>query len=58
MDSIPAPASDGTVALQAVVDAALAYLEQRTARSNALDRRAGAAHLVISRVRSLKRYAS
>lgn len=43
VDSIPAPASDGTVALQAVVDAALAYLERRTARSNALDRRAGAA---------------
>ena len=43
VDSIPAPAKDGNVALQAVVDAALAFLERRTARNNALDHRAGAA---------------
>ena len=43
VDSIPAPAKDGTAALQAVVDAVLAFLEHRTARSNALDHRAGAA---------------
>src|SRR5207344_1626125 len=43
VDSIPAPATDGTVALQAVVDAVLAFLDHRTARGNALDHRAGAA---------------
>ena len=43
VDSIPAPAKDGTVGLQAVVNAVLAFLEHRTARNNALDHRAGAA---------------
>ena len=41
--SIPAPAKDGSVALQVVVGAVLAFLERRTARNNALDHRAGAA---------------
>jgi RecB family exonuclease len=43
VDSIPAPAKDGTVRLQAVVDAVMAFLEHRTARTNALDHRAAAA---------------
>ena len=43
VDSIPEPAKDGTVPLQAVVDAALAFLEHRTARRSALDHRAAAA---------------
>ena len=43
VDSIPAPAKDGSVALQVVVEAALAFLERRTARNSALDHRAGAA---------------
>jgi ATP-dependent helicase/nuclease subunit B len=43
VDSIPAPAKDGSVALQVVVGAVLAFLEHRTARHNALDHRAGAA---------------
>ena len=43
VDSVPMPAKDGSVALQAVVDAVLAFLEHRAARSNALDHRAGAA---------------
>jgi len=43
VDSIPAPARDGEVALQEVVRAVLSFLEHRTARSSALDHRAGAA---------------
>jgi hypothetical protein len=54
VDSIPAPAKDGTVGLQAVVDAVLAFLEDRTARNNALDHRAGAALAeYISELRAL-----
>jgi RecB family exonuclease len=41
--SIPPPTANGTVALQSVVDAVLAVLEHRAARSNALDHRAAAA---------------
>jgi RecB family exonuclease len=43
VDSIPVPAKDGTVALQAVVDGVLGFLEHRTTRSSALDHRAGGA---------------
>ena len=49
VDSVPAPAKDGTVPLQAVVSAVLDFLEQRTARSNALDHRAAAALAGIHR---------
>jgi RecB family exonuclease len=41
--SIPEPAADGTVPLQRVVSAALAYLDRTTARSSQLDHRAAAA---------------
>jgi ATP-dependent helicase/nuclease subunit B len=40
--SVPEPASDGRVPLQAVVNSVLDFLEYTTARSNALDHRAAA----------------
>ena len=58
--SLPEPASDGKVPLQAVVSGVLDFLERTTARSNALDYRAAAlcriilascAHSALSRAR-------
>ena len=43
VDAIPAPTTEGKVPLQTVVAAAVAFLDHRTARSSALDHRAGAA---------------
>ena len=43
VNSVPTPAPDGTVPLQAVVESVLHFLEHRTARSSALDHRAAAA---------------
>jgi ATP-dependent helicase/nuclease subunit B len=43
VDSIPRPDEAGVVSLQAVVDAALDFLEHRVARNNALDHRAASA---------------
>ena len=41
--SVPVPGADGTVPLQTIVKGVLEFLEHTTARSNALDHRAGAA---------------
>ena len=43
ISSIPEPSSDQKVPLQAVVDAALAFIDRSTARNSQLDHRAGAA---------------
>ena len=43
MGSIPEPATDGQVPLQAVVEAALGFIEHTTARKSALDHRAASA---------------
>jgi hypothetical protein len=52
--SVPEPASDGKVQLQAVVDSALDFLEHTAARSNALDHRAAAAlHDHLGELRAL-----
>ncbi len=52
VDSIPVPAADDGVSLQAVVDAVLDFLDHRVARSNALDHRCASA--LIEYVRDLR----
>jgi ATP-dependent helicase/nuclease subunit B len=52
--AIPDANGDGTVALQALVEAAIAFVEHTTARKNALDHRAGSAlHDHIAELRAL-----
>jgi ATP-dependent helicase/nuclease subunit B len=52
VQAVPEPDARGRVPLQAVVDAALAYVERTTARKSALDHRAGSA--LLDHVRELR----
>jgi ATP-dependent helicase/nuclease subunit B len=58
VDSIPRPDEAGAVSLQAVVDAALDFVQHRVARNNALDHRAASAlSEYVSDLRALDSFA-